>query len=122
MARLTCLDLELQAVTPLWLGGASYQAELRAPSLRGCLRFWFRALAGGLLGGALLGQQKYADAERLLVASYEGMKRREAKILPESKFRLTEALERLVQLYNAWGKKDKADEWRKNLNAAKVQK
>ena len=47
------LDVELEAVTPLWIGGADTQAELRAPSVRGCLRFWFRALAGGLLGEVL---------------------------------------------------------------------
>jgi len=47
------LNVELEAVTPLWIGGADARAELRAPSVRGCLRFWFRALAGGLLGGAL---------------------------------------------------------------------
>jgi CRISPR-associated protein Cmr1 len=50
MAGLTSLEVELEAVTPLWIGGASRQTELRPPSVRGCLRFWFRALAGGLLG------------------------------------------------------------------------
>ena len=47
------LEVELEAVTPLWIGGASRQAELRPPSVRGYLRFWFRALAGGLLGEEL---------------------------------------------------------------------
>ena len=53
MAGLRSLEVELEAVTPLWIGGASRQAELRPPSVRGCLRFWFRALAGGLLGEEL---------------------------------------------------------------------
>jgi CRISPR-associated protein Cmr1 len=53
MAALSFLDVELEAVTPLWIGGADSQAELRPPSVRGCLRFWFRALAGGLLGESL---------------------------------------------------------------------
>jgi CRISPR-associated protein Cmr1 len=53
MAALRSLDVELEAVTPLWIGGADSQAELRPPSMRGCLRFWFRALAGGLLGESL---------------------------------------------------------------------
>src|SRR5438067_11441586 len=53
MARLRSIDAELEAVTPLWIGGADRQAELRPPSVRGCLRFWFRALAGGLLGDVL---------------------------------------------------------------------
>ena len=50
MGRLRSLEVEVEAVTPLWIGGASAQAELRPPSVRGCMRFWFRALAGGLLG------------------------------------------------------------------------
>jgi hypothetical protein len=33
---------------------------------------------------------------------------------------LPEALERLVQLYDATGQKDKADEWRSKLEQAKV--
>jgi CRISPR-associated protein Cmr1 len=53
MAALKLLEIELEAVTPLWIGGADTQAELRPPSVRGCLRYWFRALAGGLLGEAL---------------------------------------------------------------------
>jgi outer membrane protein assembly factor BamD (BamD/ComL family) len=73
-----------------------------------------------MLGGALLGQKKYADAEPLLLAGYEGMKKREAKIPPQGKGRVTEAVERLVQLYEATGKKDEAAKWRKELEAAKA--
>jgi tetratricopeptide (TPR) repeat protein len=67
------------------------------------------------LGGALLGQQKYAEAEPFLRQGYEGMKEHEAQIPMKSKARLTEALQRLVQLYNAWGKPEQAAEWRKEL-------
>jgi hypothetical protein len=52
-----------------------------------------------MLGGALLGQKKHADAEPLLLKGYEGMKARENTIPPQGMVRLTEALERLVQLY-----------------------
>ena len=72
-----------------------------------------------MLGGALLGQKKYAEAEPLLIAGYEGMKQREATIPPQGKDRLTEALERLVQLYEATDKPDEAAEWRKELEANK---
>src|SRR5262249_42490967 len=71
-----------------------------------------------LLGEALLGQKKYAEAEPLLLEGNEGMKKREAQIPPESRPRLTRALERLVRLYESWGKKDKAARWRKALEAA----
>ena len=51
----------------------------------------------------------------LLLAGYEGMKQRKAKIPNEGKLRLTEALDRLVQLYDALGKKDESAKWRKEL-------
>ena len=74
-----------------------------------------------MLGEALVGQKQYAAAEPLLVQGYEGMKQREAKMPPQAKdLRLREALERLVQLYGACGKKDKAAEWRKKLEEAKA--
>jgi tetratricopeptide (TPR) repeat protein len=52
----------------------------------------------------------------------EGLKQREEKIPPQGKIRLTEALERLVQLYDTWDHKDKADEWRKKLTEVKSAK
>jgi serine/threonine protein kinase len=77
--------------------------------------YWGTYNARSQLGAALLGQQKYAEAEPLLLEGYAGIKEREATIPAEFKVRLIEALERLVRLYEAWGKKDKADEWRKKL-------
>jgi len=67
------------------------------------------------LGASLLGQKRYAEAEPLLIEGFEAMKVRETKIPPASKARLTKAGERIVQLYEAWGKKEKAEEWRKRL-------
>lgn len=61
-----------------------------------------------LLGDALLGQQKFAEAEPLLKDGYEGLTQRAAQIPPQGKVRLTEALERLVRLYEATGRKEEA--------------
>ncbi len=72
-------------------------------------------------GASLLGQKKYAEAEPLLLQGYEGMKAREARIQLASKARLPEAGRRIVTLYNAWGKADKAEEWRKKLDSLKKQ-
>ena len=72
-----------------------------------------------LRGGSLLGQKKYADAEPLLREGYDGMKWREKTIPPAAKPRLTEALERLVQLYEATDQKEKAAERRKELEEMK---
>jgi tetratricopeptide (TPR) repeat protein len=80
---------------------------------------WTRFSAESLVGGALLGQKKYADAEPLLLSGYEGMQQREAKIPANGKKNLTDALERVAQLYDAWGTTDQADEWRKKLEAHK---
>jgi tetratricopeptide (TPR) repeat protein len=71
------------------------------------------------IGGSLLGQKKYADAEPWLISGYEGMKAREATIPPPARPRLAEALERLVRLYEALGKKDEAERWRAEWQAAK---
>jgi hypothetical protein len=98
------------------------------PILRECLAIrtkrepddWRTFNTESLLGGSLLGQKKYADAEPLLLAGYEGMKEREARIPARGKVPLTEALERLVQLYDAWGKPERAKEWRQKLEQAKT--
>ena len=50
MKELRRIVVPLETVTPLWMGGAGSQPELRPPSMRGCLRFWLRALLGGTLG------------------------------------------------------------------------
>jgi tetratricopeptide (TPR) repeat protein len=96
------------------------------PVLRECLAIraeklpddWRRFNALSLLGGALLGQKKYAEAEPLLLQGHEGMKQREATIPPLAKVRLPEAAERLVRLYEATGRADKARTWREKLPAA----
>jgi eukaryotic-like serine/threonine-protein kinase len=95
--------------------------------LRACLPIQLRREADAwttfhtesLLGGALLAQQKYADAEPLLRQGYQGMKERQSRIPRESQARLTEALERLVRLYDQWGKPDEAAKWRKELEKTK---
>jgi serine/threonine protein kinase len=72
-----------------------------------------------LLGGALLGQKKYAEAAPLLLQGFDGMKQRPDKIPPDAKFCVIQALERLVQLYEATGEKEEAEKWRKELKAVR---
>jgi serine/threonine protein kinase/Flp pilus assembly protein TadD len=96
------------------------------PLLRECLKLreqkapdaWSTFNTKSLLGGSLLGQKKLAEAEPQLLAGYEGMRRREREIPPDARVCLTEAIERLVHLYDATGRKEKADEWRRRLLAA----
>jgi hypothetical protein len=81
---------------------------------------WFTFDTKAILGASLLGQKKYNDAEPLLKEGYEGMKRLEKVIPPRRMFRLTEALERLVQLYDATGNAAEAGRWRKELAVRKA--
>jgi serine/threonine protein kinase/tetratricopeptide (TPR) repeat protein len=65
------------------------------------------------LGAALAGQQKYAEAEPLLLKGYEGMKRRENTI-PKggvAELRISEAIDHLIDLYIATNMPDKATKW-----------
>lgn len=78
---------------------------------------WTTFNTQAMLGGALLGQKKYAEAETQLLQGYEGMKQREAKIPPQAKVRLTDAIKRLVQTYDGMGRKAEADAWRQKLEA-----
>jgi tetratricopeptide (TPR) repeat protein len=76
---------------------------------------WWRYHTMSQLGAALTGQKKYAEAEPLSLQGYGGLKARESKIPPPRKGSLAEAAERIIQLYEAWGQKDKAAEWRSRL-------
>jgi tetratricopeptide (TPR) repeat protein/tRNA A-37 threonylcarbamoyl transferase component Bud32 len=115
---------------------AGYQASVGAdlikasefaaaePILRECLTIrekhepdaWTTFNARSLVGSSLFGQKKYTEAEPLLLAGYEGMKQRQDRIPKASQGLLTDALNRLVQLYDATGPKEKADALRAKLS------
>ena len=93
------------------------------PLLRECLDVrqkklpddWLTFNTQSLLGGSLFAQKKYAEAEPLLLAGYQGMKAREEKIAGDSKVRVKEALHRLVQLYDETGRANRATECKQKL-------
>ncbi len=64
-----------------------------------------------LLGGALLGQEKFTEAEPLLLDGYLGMKERESTIPPPGKPRLPEALDRLISLYQLTENAEAEQKW-----------
>jgi eukaryotic-like serine/threonine-protein kinase len=90
------------------------------PPLRESLRLreknepdaWATYSTRSRLGGALSGQKKYTEAELLLINGYEGVKTREEKIPPSERYRVVEAAERIIELYDAWGRPEKAAQWR----------
>ncbi|MFT3879437.1 MAG: tetratricopeptide repeat protein [Gemmatales bacterium] len=73
---------------------------------------WSTSNTRGLLGQALLGQKKYADAEPLLLKAYESLKAQESSLPAYAKAAIPETLNRLVELYTAWDKKDMAEKYR----------
>jgi tetratricopeptide (TPR) repeat protein len=81
---------------------------------------WTTFSAKSLVGEALAGQKKYAEAEPLLLKGYEGMKQRAAKMpVPSRATRLAEAADALASLYDALDKKDEAVKWRAERDAVK---
>lgn len=70
MAKLTEIEATYRIVTPLFCAGAHFdQAELRVPSFKGVLRFWWRALAWSRLNGNL---KKIQREENTLFGSADG--------------------------------------------------
>jgi tetratricopeptide (TPR) repeat protein len=116
------------ALTSLGLGliAAGRHAEAEPP-LRESLAIlegqqrdsWRTFAARAVFGASLLGQKKYAEAEPELLRGYEGLKQREAKIPANERACLREALQGLVKLYDAWGKRAEAGRWRAELRVLK---
>jgi tetratricopeptide (TPR) repeat protein len=72
--------------------------------------YWI-AVANSALGECLTLQKRYAQAEPLLLSSYESLSQSQSPQSP----RLRATLERLVTLYENWGRADAANEYRKRL-------
>jgi WD40 repeat protein/serine/threonine protein kinase/tetratricopeptide (TPR) repeat protein len=73
---------------------------------------WTTFNTQSMLGGALLGQKKYTNAEPLLLKGYESMKAREKTIPPQGLVRISEALDRLIELYTATNKPEEVKKYR----------
>jgi tetratricopeptide (TPR) repeat protein len=73
---------------------------------------WRRYEAMSLLGGALMNRGRPSEARPLVVAGYEEMKAREPRITVLERPRLREAAERVVHLYETWGRPEEATAWK----------
>jgi tetratricopeptide (TPR) repeat protein len=78
---------------------------------------WSTFNTQSMLGGTLLGQKKYSEAEPLLVAGFAGMEDRKASIPEGGKPRLPEAARRLVELYSALDRPTEVAKWKAKLDA-----
>jgi hypothetical protein len=76
---------------------------------------WLTFDAKSMVAGSLLARKEYAEAERLLLSSYEGLQQRENTIPLKHKSRLGECLERLARVYDVTEQSDKAAEWKQKL-------
>jgi predicted Ser/Thr protein kinase len=76
---------------------------------------WRRYASQSLLGFSVAVQGKYAEAEPLLLSAYQGLLQRQSTIPADSRSALQDAGDRVVQLYGAWGKAEKASEWAEKL-------
>jgi hypothetical protein len=109
-----------QVVLALLASGQYAEAE---PLARECLAIrekkppgdWRTFSTRSLVGDCLLGQQKYAEAEPLLLSGYQGLKEREASIPQFGKPRVQEALQRLVRLYGATSQTNQMAKWKMEL-------
>jgi hypothetical protein len=78
---------------------------------------WTTYYVQAMLGNALLNQKKFTEAEPHLVSGYEGMKERFDKLpdknpsRPAVQQRISESLDRLIQLYNALDKPDQVKKY-----------
>lgn len=67
------LEVRFKVVTPCFLGGHGHQAELRLPSIKGALRFWWRAITYARMAEARRDGiiERLASAERRLFGASE---------------------------------------------------
>jgi tetratricopeptide (TPR) repeat protein len=117
--RLLAVDLaeigSLLLLRSRWSEAESFLRESLAIREKLVLEDWERYHAMSLLGGALLGQGRHAQAEPLIVPGYQGLKAREAGIALRERPLLREAAERVVRLYEDWGKPESAATWKAKL-------
>ncbi len=113
-----------QLASLLVLIGRTFMVQKRwdeaEPYVRECLAIrelkepdsWLTFNALSMLGGVLLGQKNYREAELPLLKGYQGMKEREAAIPSIAKDRLPEAIDRLIELYSATNMPEEVKKWR----------
>jgi len=77
---------------------------------------WRRADLASVAGGILAARGRYAEAETRLLKSYESL----AASVSANQRNVLAALDRIIRLYEAWGKPEKAAEWRTRREAPAV--
>ena len=76
---------------------------------------WLVFLTKAQLGRSLTGLKQYAEAEAVLQEAYQGLTARKDQVPPRQ---IPATGQALVELYEAWGKKEQAAKWRQRLAPA----
>ena len=114
-ANALCNLADLLRAKKRWREAENFYREALAIREKQMQNAWQTFQARSLLGETLVEQDKYSEAESLLISGYEGLKQREY-VLPSDKKNLAdEALQRLAKYYEKTGRSEKAAECRKKL-------
>jgi len=73
---------------------------------------WETAAAQSCLGEALTELARYTEAEPLLLGAHDALRKLAEHVPAGSRSEITDATARLVRLYTAWEKPEKAETWR----------
>jgi hypothetical protein len=103
-----------------WILLAQDKAREAESGLRASLRIrerdepgsWTTFQTRALLGAALAGQRRYAEATPLLRASHEALQQRLATLPADSRARLADTASRMARLLAAAGRREESNRWR----------
>jgi hypothetical protein len=76
---------------------------------------WILYEAKSALGAVLTAQRRFGEAEAQALAAYEGLVGLGETIPAESKHTITQTVDRLDELYRAWGNQERAAAWASRL-------
>jgi tetratricopeptide (TPR) repeat protein len=78
-------------------------------------QFWMRHHTASVLGAALAKQRRYGSAEPVLVAAARALRADVARLGAAQVRLLFDAMLRVIDLYDAWGRSDDAAKWRREV-------
>jgi hypothetical protein len=116
---LTLLTSDVLGLVLLKTSRFSEAEGLLRPSLERRQRLfpdeWRTPQAQSLLGEALTGEKRFAEAEPLLLAGFSGLKAQSVRIPASAGVSFRHTGECLIKLYLDWGKSAEAESWRRQL-------
>ncbi len=82
---------------------------------------WLYFNAQSLLGGTLIGQGKYEEAEPLLLQAFEGLNLHKDEVPPTAQRHIRATIDRLIQLYESTNRPDEVVRWKAKLPESQVE-